>query len=121
MKKFTLLIIVGLILSACQPNIAVPSKPTQASTVVTVTPDSAVMPLPVTQVSTTNKIPDFDHIVLTVLENRNYDQVMGSPQMPYLHALAQQFVQLSNYYAVRHPSLPNYIALMSGGSCLRTF
>jgi phosphatidylinositol-3-phosphatase len=62
------------------------------------------------------KVPNFDHIVLIVLENKGYDQVIGSPQAPNLNALAKKYVQLSNYYAVSHPSLPNYIALMSGGT-----
>ncbi len=36
--------------------------------------------------------------------------------MPLLNALANQNVLLSNYFAVTHPSLPNYIALMSGST-----
>jgi hypothetical protein len=61
-------------------------------------------------------IPAFDHIVLIVLENEGYAGIIGNPKMPYLNALAQQNVLLSNYFAVEHPSLPNYIALMSGGT-----
>ena len=34
--------------------------------------------------------------------------------MPHLNTLAKQYVLLTNYYAVSHPSLPNYIALVSG-------
>ena len=34
--------------------------------------------------------------------------------MPYLNSLANQYVLLTNHYAVTHPSLPNYIALVSG-------
>ena len=66
--------------------------------------------------SAAGKIPNFDHIVLIVLENKGYNTVIGSPQAPNLNGLAQKYVQLSNYYAVSHPSLPNYIALMSGGT-----
>jgi hypothetical protein len=51
-----------------------------------------------------------------VLENRDFKDVIGSVHMPYLNALAQQNVLLSNYFAVRHPSLPNYIALTSGST-----
>ena len=36
--------------------------------------------------------------------------------MPLLNALAQQNVILSNYFAVTHPSLPNYISLVSGST-----
>ena len=36
--------------------------------------------------------------------------------MPHLNALARQNVLLTNYFAVSHPSLPNYIALVSGST-----
>jgi phosphatidylinositol-3-phosphatase len=62
----------------------------------------------------TGKIPNFDHIILTVLENEDYQSVIGNPQMPNLNSLAKKYVLLSNYFAVSHPSLPNYISLMSG-------
>jgi hypothetical protein len=42
--------------------------------------------------------------------------VIGSSHMPHLNELAKQNVLLSNYFAVRHPSLPNYIALVSGST-----
>jgi acid phosphatase len=35
-------------------------------------------------------------------------------QMPYLYGLAQRFAYASNYVAVAHPSLPNYLALAAG-------
>lgn len=60
------------------------------------------------------EVPDFEHVVLIVLENQDYESVIGSDHMPQLNRLAQQNVLLSNYFAVEHPSLPNYIALVSG-------
>ncbi len=62
------------------------------------------------------KVPDFDHIILIVFENQSYDAVIGSSSMPHLNAFAKQYVLMTQYYAVSHPSLPNYIALMSGGT-----
>jgi acid phosphatase len=61
-------------------------------------------------------VPAFDHIVLILLENHDFDQVIGNPKMPNLNAWATQYALLAQYHAVRHPSLPNYIALMSGGT-----
>ncbi len=61
-------------------------------------------------------VPNFEHVVLIVLENEDYEKVIGSDRMPNLNRLAQQNVLLSNYFAVEHPSLPNYIALVSGGT-----
>ena len=34
--------------------------------------------------------------------------------MPYLNSLAAQGVALSQSYAICHPSLPNYLALIGG-------
>jgi hypothetical protein len=49
-----------------------------------------------------------------VLENRSYEQVIGSPKAPYINQLARRNALATRYYAVTHPSLPNYIALTGG-------
>lgn len=70
-----------------------------------------------TQATAANaKVPNFDHIILIVLENEDYETVIGNSHMPFFNALAKQNVLLLNDFAVRHPSLPNYIALMSGNT-----
>ncbi len=47
------------------------------------------------------------------MENRSYAQAMA---MPYVSRLASRYAQATNYYAVAHPSLPNYLALTSGST-----
>jgi phospholipase C len=59
-------------------------------------------------------VPAFKHIFVIVLENKSYDQVIDSRQSGYLSSLAQQYGLANNYYGVRHPSLPNYLALLGG-------
>jgi phosphatidylinositol-3-phosphatase len=59
-------------------------------------------------------VPDFAHIVIIPFENREFDQVIGNSQMPNYNLLAGEYTLLSQYYAIRHPSLPNYIALVGG-------
>jgi phosphatidylinositol-3-phosphatase len=59
-------------------------------------------------------VPDFEHIVLIVFENKGFDTVMDNPLMPNFNLLAQENTLLTSYYAVRHPSLPNYLALLGG-------
>jgi phosphatidylinositol-3-phosphatase len=49
-----------------------------------------------------------------VLENREYDEVVGDPEMPYFNALIQRGAVATNYYTQTHPSLPNYLALLGG-------
>ena len=53
----------------------------------------------------------FDHVVVVVLENENARTVLA---VPVMDTLAQRGVLLANYYAVAHPSYPNYLALVSG-------
>lgn len=59
-------------------------------------------------------IPAFDHIFVLVLENRSFLDVIGSREMPRLNALAKENTLLTQYTGVAHPSLPNYIAMISG-------
>jgi hypothetical protein len=48
------------------------------------------------------------------MENHSYSQIVGDPTAPYETALAGQCGVATNYFAITHPSLPNYIALTSG-------
>jgi acid phosphatase len=75
-----------------------------------------------------NGVPQFDHIVVVVLENHAYSEVLGQPDAPYLNSLAHSGAVLTQSYAVTHPSEPNYLALFSGStqglsddSCPHTF
>ena len=61
-------------------------------------------------------IPSFSHIFEIVLENTSYDNLVGNAQAPYFNGLAQQYALATQFYAVTHPSLPNYFALTGGDS-----
>ena len=58
----------------------------------------------------------FQHIFLIVMENNDYDDIIGSSQAPHLNALANQYGLATNYWAVSHPSEPNYVALVGGSA-----
>ena len=62
----------------------------------------------------TPAIPRFDHIVVVVLENKEFGTVIGNSQMPFFNRLGEQYTLLTQYYAITHPSLPNYLALIAG-------
>lgn len=49
-----------------------------------------------------------------MFENKEFGSVIGNPLMPNYNKLASEYTLLTQYYAVIHPSLPNYIALMGG-------
>lgn len=61
-----------------------------------------------------NNIPPFSHVFTIVLENEDYKQIIGNASAPYINSLAQQYAVAANYYGITHPSLPNYIAMVSG-------
>jgi phosphatidylinositol-3-phosphatase len=52
-----------------------------------------------------------NHFILIVMENTSMSQV---EQAPYFQTLMDQYAYTKNYYAVAHPSLPNYLALIGG-------
>jgi hypothetical protein len=56
------------------------------------------------------------HVVVIVLENKEYGDVIGSADAPYVNALARRFGLATRSYGIRHPSLPNYLALTSGST-----
>jgi hypothetical protein len=51
-----------------------------------------------------------------VMENAEFDDIAGNPGAPYINALARSYALADNYYAIRHPSLPNYLALTGGST-----
>lgn len=61
-------------------------------------------------------VPSFSHIFLILMENRGPSQVLSGVQTPYLEALARRYSVETADYGVRHPSLPNYLALTSGST-----
>jgi hypothetical protein len=58
----------------------------------------------------------YDHVVWIVMENHSYSQIIGSPSAPYINKVAGECGLATNYFAISHPSLPNYIALTSGST-----
>src|SRR5436309_3134362 len=57
---------------------------------------------------------NLQHVVWIWMENRDYSEVIGSSAAPYENQLATQCGVATNYTAVATPSLPNYIAAVSG-------
>src|SRR5712691_12754392 len=68
---------------------------------------------PVTRAATP---PAYQHIFFVIDENHGYNQIVGSSSAPYINSLANANGLASNYFAVSHPSLPNYLALVGGST-----
>jgi hypothetical protein len=62
------------------------------------------------------RVPPFRKVAVLFLENHGYRQIIGSPQAPYLNRLADRGALATDYYAIAHPSLPNYLALTTGST-----
>jgi hypothetical protein len=56
------------------------------------------------------------HVVVIVMENKEEVDVLGRPDAPFLTGLAHRYASVPRSYGIRHPSLPNYIALTSGST-----
>jgi len=61
-------------------------------------------------------VPSFDHAIVIVFENKEENQVIGSRDAPTFNAMAKRYALVTRYYGVTHPSLPNYLALVSGST-----
>ncbi|HEY7018153.1 MAG TPA: alkaline phosphatase family protein [Gaiellaceae bacterium] len=61
-------------------------------------------------------VPPFEHVVVVVFENKARGQVLGNRNAPAFNAFARRGAVLSAYRGVTHPSLPNYLALVSGST-----
>ena len=62
------------------------------------------------------RVPRLERIVVVVFENKDYDEVIGAPSAPTFDLMARRYALLENYYAVERPSLPNYLAMISGST-----
>jgi len=55
-------------------------------------------------------------VVLVVMENHSYGQIVGNAAAPYLNRFASRGTLFTRMQAVSHPSLPNYLALTAGST-----
>jgi hypothetical protein len=60
--------------------------------------------------------PHYDHVFLIVMENHNYNQVIGNAAAPRINALAKDYGLATKYRGVGDPSEPNYVAMLGGST-----
>jgi phosphatidylinositol-3-phosphatase len=63
-------------------------------------------------------LPVPDHIIIAILENHSYQQIIGSEAAPNINALATDphSALFTRSFALEHPSQPNYLDLYSGSN-----
>ncbi len=61
-------------------------------------------------------MPHLDHVWVVMMENHGYSQVVGNPNQPFINDLMTVANAATNYYAVGHPSLTNYLEVVGGSN-----
>ncbi len=63
------------------------------------------------------RLPKYDHVVIVIEENKDYDQIVGNRDAPYINnVLIKEGANLTNMYAEEHFSEGNYFWLFSGSN-----
>jgi hypothetical protein len=57
-----------------------------------------------------------DHVFLIIMENQSDTDILGNPNAPFINAYAHVANQATDYFAVGHPSAPNYLELVGGSN-----
>jgi phosphatidylinositol-3-phosphatase len=60
--------------------------------------------------------PKLDRVFLIMMENHAYGQILNNPNAPYVNALAKAGNLATNYFAIAHPSLTNYLEVVGGSN-----
>ena len=63
-------------------------------------------------------VPRLDHVFVIMMENHGYLQILNNPNEPYLNSIIKsgKVNFATNYFAVGHPSLTNYLEIVGGSN-----
>jgi phospholipase C len=109
------LIAIGFIISITEPktSLGIPSVKAVGNTTsanLNLTNSSNTMDV----INTNATINGINHVIIIVMENKGYTQIIGASDAPYQNELAKKYASASKYYGVFPDSLPNYISIISG-------
>ncbi len=114
-------LVVGFVVAALAVGIATaaaigltrsqPEPPPATATPTSASPTPSPSPTPE---ATTPKPTGASKLLVYVVENKSYSQVQRGA--PWAYALATKYGIATDFRAIRHPSLPNYIAMATGST-----
>ena len=110
---------VVLLLAVAGCGSAAPSPAPSSATASVVVPSlPPVSPAPAgSSAPTASAVPvGPPHVMVIVMENREESDVVGRSDAPYTTSLANGYGFATHWYGVGHPSLPNYLAMVSGST-----
>jgi len=61
-------------------------------------------------------VPHLDHVFLIMMENHGYSQIIHNPNAPFINQLAASANVATDYFAIAHPSLTNYLEVVGGSN-----
>lgn len=54
-------------------------------------------------------VPHLDHVFVIMMENHGFSQIINNPNAPFINSYARSANLATNYFAIAHPSLTNYL------------
>src|ERR1700676_1791175 len=61
-------------------------------------------------------VPHLDHVFVIVMENHGYREILHNPNARFINQYAKTANLATNYFAVAHPSLTNYLEVVGGSN-----
>jgi hypothetical protein len=61
-------------------------------------------------------IPHLDHVFVIMMENHGYNEILNNPNAAFINRYARSANLATNYFAVAHPSLTNYLEVVGGSN-----
>lgn len=74
----------------------------------------AALPAPPLPTPPESTVGSLDHVFMVYMENKGYGDIVGSPNAPYINSLINTYGVETDYYALTHPSDPNYYPILGG-------
>jgi phosphatidylinositol-3-phosphatase len=116
--SFILLIMLAVILASCTPTSQPSSQDTASRVKEPLQSKPSIIPWP-------DGLPVYDHIVIVIEENKDYDEIIYNPDLPeqpwqlpwptpYINKLKAEGANFTQIYGEEHFSQGNYFWLFSG-------
>ena len=61
-------------------------------------------------------VAHLDHVWVVMMENHGYSEIIGNPNATFTNSYAKSANLATNYFAVAHPSLTNYLEVVGGSN-----
>ena len=112
LRRAVLPLVLALGLAGLSCTASAITSPTPAAPLAGSQP-SVALPSPTTSTPAASKVrPRITKVLVFVVENHSLAQMKSG--MPYAFGQARRFGYATRYRALRHPSLPNYLAIIGG-------